>query len=104
MKTPKTEHFCYHMDLKPSNILIFSEPGADGKIRNIWRISDFDMSCMKIRRSEGALGEERNVNRWFIRRSELDTKEPFGKAYSLVEVVTALSNRLPGGYYHCADH
>ncbi|KAL4749093.1 hypothetical protein BDW72DRAFT_195133 [Aspergillus terricola var. indicus] len=77
MKTPKMENLvCYHMDLKPSNILIFSEPGAGGKIRNIWRISDFGMSCMKIRRFKGGIGEEKNVNRWFIRRSELDAKDP----------------------------
>ncbi|KAL4742688.1 hypothetical protein BDV11DRAFT_210919 [Aspergillus similis] len=77
MKTQKMEHLvCYHMDLKPSNILIFREPGADGKIRNIWRISDFGMSCMKIRRFRGGLGEEKNVNRWFIRRPELDAKDP----------------------------
>ncbi|KAL4905101.1 hypothetical protein BDW74DRAFT_19058 [Aspergillus multicolor] len=76
MKTPKMEQLvCYHMDLKPSNILIFSEPGRDGKIRNIWRISDFGMSCMKIRRSKGGFEAERNVNRWFIRRSEPDTKD-----------------------------
>ncbi|KAL6231205.1 hypothetical protein BDW75DRAFT_248078 [Aspergillus navahoensis] len=77
MKTPTLEDLvCYHMDLKPSNILIFREPGADGKTRNIWRISDFGMSCMKIRRSKGGLGEERNINRLFIRRSELDAKDP----------------------------
>lgn len=77
MKTPKMEDLvCYHMDLKPSNILIFSEPEADGKIRNIWRISDFGMSRMKIRRFSGGLGEEKNVNRWFLRRSELDVKDP----------------------------
>ncbi|RDW83664.1 uncharacterized protein DSM5745_03990 [Aspergillus mulundensis] len=77
MKTPKMEQLvCYHMDLKPSNILIFSEPGRDGRIRNIWRISDFGMSCMKIRRSKGGFEAERNVNRWFIRRPEPDTKDP----------------------------
>ncbi|KAL4811756.1 hypothetical protein BDW67DRAFT_148678 [Aspergillus spinulosporus] len=77
MKTPRMEDLvCYHMDLKPSNILIFSEPGTDGKIRNIWRISDFGMSRMKIRRFHGGFGEEKNVNRWFIRRSELDVKDP----------------------------
>ncbi|KAL5001031.1 hypothetical protein BDV10DRAFT_25730 [Aspergillus recurvatus] len=77
MKTPKLDDLvCYHMDLKPNNILIFREPGADGKTRNIWRISEFGMSCMKIRRSKGGLGEERNVNRWFIGRSELDAENP----------------------------
>ncbi|KAL4927346.1 protein kinase family protein [Aspergillus undulatus] len=71
MKTSDMEHLvCYHMDLKPSNILIFRETGRSGKVRNIWKLSDFGMSRMKIRHSENGLGGERDVNRWFIRRPE----------------------------------
>ncbi|KAL4959995.1 kinase-like domain-containing protein [Aspergillus stella-maris] len=61
---------CYHMDLKPSNILIFRETGPDRQVRNIWKLSDFGMSRMKVRYSGGAFSGARDINSWFIRRSE----------------------------------
>ncbi|KAF7537640.1 hypothetical protein G7054_g3541 [Neopestalotiopsis clavispora] len=36
---------CYHMDLKPNNILVFEREDAPGKF--IWKISDFGMSRVK---------------------------------------------------------
>lgn len=70
MRTRDMAHLvCYHMDLKPSNILIFREIGANGEICNIWKISDFGMSRMKIRRSQEKAEKEKDVNSWFIRRS-----------------------------------
>jgi serine/threonine protein kinase len=60
------------MDLKPSNILIFRETGRDGQINNIWKISDFGMSRMKIRRSQERVEKEKDVNSWFIRRAAPD--------------------------------
>ncbi|KAL2788660.1 kinase-like domain-containing protein [Aspergillus keveii] len=58
---------CYHMDLKPANILIFRErPTAQEPFRSIWKLSDFGMSRIKIRT------RERDVNRWFVRRSQPD--------------------------------
>ncbi|KAL3441636.1 kinase-like domain-containing protein [Aspergillus insuetus] len=58
---------CYHMDLKPANILIFRErPTEQEPFRSIWKLSDFGMSRIKIRT------RERDVNRWFVRRSQPD--------------------------------
>ena len=36
---------CYHLDLKPQNILVFEAGGNDGD--DIWKISDFGMSRIK---------------------------------------------------------
>ncbi|RYO89944.1 hypothetical protein DL766_007079 [Monosporascus sp. MC13-8B] len=55
---------CYHMDLKPDNILLFQEEN-----RWIWKLSDFGMSCVKKRRRVDEHSEaEKNFNRWFVRR------------------------------------
>ncbi|KAL4951067.1 kinase-like domain-containing protein [Aspergillus filifer] len=71
MKTSDLEQLvCYHMDLKPSNILIFREPGPDRGGRNIWKLSDFGMSTMKVRHSGRGFSKPNNINNWFIRRSE----------------------------------
>ncbi|KAK3335227.1 kinase-like domain-containing protein [Cercophora scortea] len=74
MTSDMEEIVCYHMDLKPSNILIFREPVqlANGgvEVRNIWKLSDFGMSRVKIRR-QGQGGErEKDFNSWFVRRQK----------------------------------
>ncbi|KAK3693402.1 hypothetical protein B0T22DRAFT_420686 [Podospora appendiculata] len=70
MTSDMEEIACYHMDLKPSNILIFHEPAANGEVRNIWKLSDFGMSRVKIRR-QGQGGErEKDFNSWFVRRQK----------------------------------
>lgn len=65
MKTDELEELvCYHMDLNPSNVLVFHEHG-----RNVWKLSDFGMSSVKIR--PGQLGEkESNFNSLFVRRTK----------------------------------
>lgn len=63
---------CYHMDLKPDNILIFRDMRG-GEDREIWKLSDFGMSKVKIRRPLGGgqvKGGERDFNRLFIKRGE----------------------------------
>ncbi|KAK0719271.1 hypothetical protein B0H67DRAFT_149719 [Lasiosphaeris hirsuta] len=58
---------CYHMDLKPSNILLFRKDGS-GEDGYIWKLSDFGMSRVKIRR-RGQDGERvKDFNSWFIPR------------------------------------
>ncbi|KAI2601967.1 kinase-like protein [Hypoxylon sp. NC1633] len=37
---------CYHMDLKPANILVFPDDREHGRL--IWKISDFGMSRVKV--------------------------------------------------------
>lgn len=65
---------CYHMDLKPDNILIFRDR-TRGNDREIWKLSDFGMARVKIRRPRGQLrGGERDFDRLFIRRKK--TIEP----------------------------
>jgi len=68
MKTAdKEELVCYHMDLKPSNILIFREE-RQGKECNIWRLSDFGMARVKLRRKDQGVEREKDFNSWFVRR------------------------------------
>jgi hypothetical protein len=68
MKTAdKEELVCYHMDLKPSNILIFREE-RQGKECNIWRLSDFGMARVKLRRRDQDVEREKDFNSWFVRR------------------------------------
>lgn len=76
MQTPDLERVvCYHMDLKPSNILIFrdansgSEQGSEP--RYIWKLSDFGMSKVKIRH-QNRREEERDISSWFRNRREMD--------------------------------
>lgn len=72
IETPELDKLvCYHMDLKPDNILLFQE-----KDRWIWKLSDFGMSCVKKRRRVDQHSEaERNFNRWFVRRRKPE-REP----------------------------
>ncbi|EON97714.1 putative ankyrin repeat protein [Phaeoacremonium minimum UCRPA7] len=65
MKTQEFEDMvCYHMDLKPDNVLIFHEGG-----RYVWKLSDFGMARVKIRRrGPGGYERERDFNSWFRRR------------------------------------
>lgn len=66
------ELVCYHMDLKPDNILIF----RDEEDRYVWKLSDFGMARIKIRRRSGQhREEEKDFNSWFERRIK-QTKEP----------------------------
>jgi serine/threonine protein kinase len=58
---------CYHMDLKPSNILIYRDTGH-GESPYIWKISDFGMSRVKVRRRGEGVDSESNFNSWFLRR------------------------------------
>ncbi|KAJ5994331.1 hypothetical protein N7451_010055 [Penicillium sp. IBT 35674x] len=63
---------CYHMDLKPKNILVFPEE-VDGNIHYVWKISDFGMSRVKSVRTErsGLRSEgENNFNGPFVRREQ----------------------------------
>ncbi|KAJ5759042.1 hypothetical protein N7520_006198 [Penicillium odoratum] len=63
---------CYHMDLKPRNILVFSEE-VEGNIHYIWKISDFGMSRVKtVRTDQSGLHsvKENNFNGPFVRREQ----------------------------------
>ncbi|KAJ5370257.1 uncharacterized protein N7496_006349 [Penicillium cataractarum] len=67
MKTPQGDDLvCYHMDLKPSNILIFQ--GDDD--RKIWKISDFGMARVKLKKKGENIEKERDFNSWFVKRSK----------------------------------
>lgn len=70
MKTPapgRQKLICYHMDLKPANILVFY-PDED---RMIWKLSDFGMSSVRIskRHDQDQDSEERGFGSWFKPRS-----------------------------------
>lgn len=79
MRTAKgDEMVCYHMDLKPSNILIFLDEKGD-KPQFIWKISDFGMSRVKFR-SQGQKGtREKDFASWFVRfQKPRDASAPSG--------------------------
>ncbi|QQK43247.1 Serine/threonine-protein kinase STK [Penicillium digitatum] len=55
---------CYHLDIKPSNILVFLE-NVGGRQEAVWKISDFGMSRLKLR-SHGE-ENEKDFGGWFVR-------------------------------------
>lgn len=64
---------CYHMDLKPSNVLIFRELDADGRPQFIWKLSDFGMARVKLRRRGQGADRVKDFNRFFkMRKKELN--------------------------------
>ncbi|KAJ0310997.1 hypothetical protein COL516b_001698 [Colletotrichum fioriniae] len=70
---------CYHMDLKPSNVLIFRESGnGDGTgPRYIWKLSDFGMSKVKIRH-HARREEEKDIAKWFTKRRDMQQRTMSG--------------------------
>ncbi|KAJ9486654.1 hypothetical protein VN97_g6672 [Penicillium thymicola] len=52
---------CYHMDLKPSNILVFHEM-VGNRLETVWKISDFGMSRLRLRSRR----EETDFDSWFV--------------------------------------
>ncbi|EED20717.1 conserved hypothetical protein [Talaromyces stipitatus ATCC 10500] len=70
MKGPDQQDMvCYHMDLKPSNILIFRDTAYDGGIRYVWKLSDFGMARVKYRsRGQTVEREEMDFNSAFLQR------------------------------------
>ncbi|OQD65678.1 hypothetical protein PENPOL_c005G00805 [Penicillium polonicum] len=58
---------CYHMDIKPKNILVFLE-NVRGRQETVWKISDFGMSSLKLR-SHGK-EKEKDFGGWFARSQQ----------------------------------
>ncbi|KAK1498300.1 Sec34-like family protein [Colletotrichum tamarilloi] len=80
MQTPGLDRIvCYHMDLKPSNVLIFRESGnGDGTgPRYIWKLSDFGMSRVKIRHHTSR-EEEKDIAKWFTKRRDMQQRAMSG--------------------------
>jgi serine/threonine protein kinase len=78
MHTPNMDKLvCYHMDLKPDNILVFQERTHDD-IRYVWKISDFGMARVKIRRHREHSESESDFDRWFIPRPKVQDPTPTG--------------------------
>ncbi len=66
MQTEELEELvCYHMDLNPSNVLIFYENN-----RNVWKLSDFGMARVKTRTGQLSY-RENDFNSLFVRRKKL---------------------------------
>ncbi|KAK8021109.1 Sec34-like family protein [Apiospora arundinis] len=87
IRTSDLKHVvCYHMDLKPANILVFRE-NIDGEDRDIWKLSDFGMSRVKIKHGDRGEEPERMFDRRFIRRKPADVS------------VSATMNRRGEGTY-----
>ncbi|KAJ6038519.1 uncharacterized protein N7446_005323 [Penicillium canescens] len=60
---------CYHMDLKPDNILIFLDKvDSHGKPHYIWKISDFGMSRVRYQDDNEVERRERTLTSWFLER------------------------------------
>ncbi|CEJ81246.1 hypothetical protein VHEMI01386 [[Torrubiella] hemipterigena] len=62
---------CYHMDLNPSNILLFPEGH-----RWIWKISDFGMSKIKTLSHNNTDSSPRDFNSFFKRRRPVNPSPP----------------------------
>jgi len=92
---------CYHMDLKPDNVLVFLEEGGGPPV---WKISDFNMSRIKTTargaagegRDGGGVSEGRNFNQWFVPRQRRNRK---GKDADPAAEVSATINRAGDGAY-----
>jgi serine/threonine protein kinase len=70
LQTSDTEDLvCYHMDLKPSNILVFLE-NANGETRYVWKLSDFGMARVKVRHQGLESGNERDFTKLFVQRPQ----------------------------------
>lgn len=66
MQTEELEELvCYHMDLNPSNVLVFYENN-----RNVWKLSDFGMARVKTRTGQLSY-RENDFNSLFVRRKKL---------------------------------
>ncbi|PCH02423.1 Hypothetical protein PENO1_022300 [Penicillium occitanis (nom. inval.)] len=76
MKGPDQQDMvCYHMDLKPSNILIFRDTAYDGGTRFVWKLSDFGMARVKYRRrGQTVEREEMDFNSAFLQRIKPETE------------------------------
>ncbi|KAI9149653.1 Arginine permease CAN1 [Paramyrothecium foliicola] len=82
-----TEVVCYHMDLKPDNILVF--PDIDrGPGFKIWKLSDFGMARVKTKQSRKLGDREKDFNSLFKRRNQ--TSDPTASA--------TVNNRGEGTY------
>ncbi|KAJ5305036.1 uncharacterized protein N7443_004696 [Penicillium atrosanguineum] len=86
---------CYHMDLKPSNILIYHETNSS-ETSYIWKISDFGMSRVKVRAENAGVESEKNFNSWILSRhkpqepSSLGTRNRRGEGtYLAPETIAA---------------
>lgn len=70
LKTSDEEDLvCYHMDLKPDNVLMFRET-KNNETNYIWKISDFGMARVKLRNRYHNSESERDFNSWFIQRNK----------------------------------
>jgi serine/threonine protein kinase len=70
LKTSDEEDLvCYHMDLKPDNILIFRET-SNNETNYIWKISDFGMARVKLRNRYHNSESERDFNSWFVQHKK----------------------------------
>ncbi|CAI7617498.1 unnamed protein product [Penicillium discolor] len=58
---------CYHMDIKPKNILVFYD-NVGGRQETVWKISDFGMSSLKLK-SHGK-EKEKDFGGWFARSQQ----------------------------------
>lgn len=77
---------CYHMDLKPDNILVFHDtrPFHNGYI---WKLSDFGMARVKVK-GQKARNSEQNLTAWFKPKTPSTEPSP-----------SATINRRGGGTY-----
>lgn len=56
---------CYHMNLNPSNVLVFKEQG-----RHVWKLSDFGMARVKVKTGQLSY-RENDFDSLFIHRRKL---------------------------------
>ncbi|KAK2036502.1 kinase-like protein [Colletotrichum somersetense] len=92
---------CFHLDLKPSNILIFQDSRGD----EIWKISDFGLSKIKIQKahtktaSASATRNQRGMGSYLPPEAESPAKGMDAKSdiWSLGGIVSMLFSYMEGG-------
>ncbi|KAJ5721251.1 uncharacterized protein N7483_009185 [Penicillium malachiteum] len=72
MKTKDGDELvCYHMDLKPANILVYQNGNSTSR-DYIWKISDFGMSRIKVRQRGQNEVRVRGFRNWFAQRAKAE--------------------------------
>ncbi|RCI08828.1 hypothetical protein L249_4821 [Ophiocordyceps polyrhachis-furcata BCC 54312] len=65
LMTPELEQLvCYHMDLKPNNVLVYQD--KENLQKKVWKLSDFGLSRVKIRPNI-----DRNFDSLFVQRDQV---------------------------------
>ncbi|KAG4263751.1 serine/threonine protein kinase [Fusarium proliferatum] len=88
--SPDQSTICYHLDLKPDNVLLFKKhPGSSNDDAMIWKLSDFGISRIKI------MEKEKKKEDLFNNPFKTETSQSGAVGASATHNVRGLSTFLP---------